>query len=201
MANKAEIRALQAQINPHFLFNALNTIISFIRINPNHARELIINLSTYLRYNLDAGEKPVDIYRELEQVKAYVDIEKARFGEKLNVVYNIDDNLDVKIPSLIIQPIVENSIKHGILEGSGCGTVSIKIKKTEGNNISISIEDDGFGISKDIIAKVYENKMEKNKIGISNVHNRLKCIYGTGLEIERLKIGTRIHFNVRKIRE
>ncbi|MBZ9686205.1 histidine kinase [Clostridium estertheticum] len=201
MANKAEIKALQAQINPHFLFNALNTIISFIRLNPNRARELIINLSTYLRYNLEAGEKPVDIYRELEQVKAYIEIEKARFGEKLNIIYNIEDNLDVKIPSLIIQPIVENAIKHGILEGSGYGTVTIEIKKTVDDNIMITIEDDGVGISNDIIEKVYESKMEENRIGMSNVHNRLKYIYGEGLKIERLVNGTRIHFNVRKIRE
>ncbi|MBZ9633890.1 sensor histidine kinase [Clostridium sp. FP1] len=201
MANKAEIKALQAQINPHFLFNALNTIISFIRLNPNRARELIINLSTYLRYNLEAGEKPVDIYRELEQVKAYIEIEKARFGEKLHIIYNIEDNLDVKIPSLIIQPIVENSIKHGILEGSGHGTVTIEIKKIVGNNIMITIEDDGVGISEEIIEKVYESKMEENRIGISNVHNRLKYIYGEGLKIERLQNGTSIHFNVRKIRE
>jgi len=201
MANKAEIKALQAQINPHFLFNALNTIISFIRLNPNRARELIINLSTYLRYNLEAGEKPVDIYRELEQVKAYIEIEKARFGEKLHITYNIEDNLDVKIPSLIIQPIVENSIKHGILEGKGYGTVTIEIKKTQSDNIMIVIEDDGVGISKEIIEKVYEDKMEENRIGMSNVHNRLKYIYGEGLKIERLTNGTRINFNVRKIGE
>jgi len=201
MANKAEIKALQAQINPHFLFNALNTIISFIRLNPNRARELIINLSTYLRYNLEAGEKPVDIYRELEQVKAYIEIEKARFGEKLHIIYNIEDNLDVKIPSLIIQPIVENSIKHGILEGKGYGTVTIDIKKTQSDNIMIVIEDDGVGISKEIIEKVYEDKMEENRIGMSNVHNRLKYIYGEGLKIERLTNGTRINFNVRKIGE
>ncbi|MGH4123294.1 MAG: LytS/YhcK type 5TM receptor domain-containing protein [Clostridium sp.] len=201
MANKAEIKALQAQINPHFLFNALNTIISFIRLNPNRARELIINLSTYLRYNLEAGEKPVDIYRELEQVKAYIEIEKARFGEKLHIIYNIEDNLDVKIPSLIIQPIVENAIKHGILEGKKYGTVTIEIKKNIGDNIMIVIEDDGVGISEEIIEKVYESKMEENKIGMSNVHNRLKYIYGEGLKIERLENGTRIHFNVRKIKE
>ncbi len=201
MANKAEIKALQSQINPHFLFNALNTIISFIRFNPNKARELIINLSTYLRYNLDIGENHVDIYKELEQVKAYVEIEKARFGEKLHVVYNIEDDLEVKIPSLIIQPIVENSIKHGILKGKGEGTVTIEIKKVSKNNIMIVIEDDGIGISKDIIEKVYEGKMEENKIGISNVHNRLKYIYGEGLKIESLQGGTRISFNVSKIRE
>ncbi len=201
MANRAEIKALQSQINPHFLFNALNTIISFIRFNPNKARELIINLSTYLRYNLDIGENHVDIYKELEQVKAYVEIEKARFGEKLHVVYNIEDDLDVKIPSLIIQPIVENSIKHGILKGKGEGTVTIEVKKVSKDNIMITIEDDGIGISEDIIEKVYEDKMEENKIGISNVHNRLKYIYGEGLKIEALKSGTRISFNVNKIRE
>lgn len=201
MANKAEIKALQAQINPHFLFNALNTIISFIRINPNRARELIINLSTYLRYNLEKGETPVDIYHELEQVKAYIEIEKARFGNKLHIIYKIEDDLDVKIPSLIIQPIVENSIKHGILEGKGTGTVIIEIKKVDDENILIVIEDDGVGISNHIIQKVYENKMEENKIGMSNVHNRLKYIYGEGLKIERLTNGTRINFNVRKLRE
>src|SRR3712207_1288666 len=84
MANKAEIKALQAQINPHFLFNALNTIASFVRFNPSRARELIIDLATYLRYNLEVGDTPVDIHKELEQVKAYIQIEKARFGDKLN---------------------------------------------------------------------------------------------------------------------
>lgn len=201
MANKAEIKALQTQINPHFLFNALNAIISFIRINPNYARTLIINLSTYLRYNLEAAENPGDIYKELEQVKAYIEIEKARFGDKLKVIYDIDDNLDVKIPCLIIQPIVENSIKHGILEGKGYGTVTIEIKKVEDDNILISIEDDGIGIPKEIIEKVYDNKMEESKIGMSNVHKRLKFIYGEGLTIERLDMGSRIHFHVNKTRE
>ncbi|MCB2289741.1 sensor histidine kinase [Clostridium sp. CS001] len=201
MANKAEIKALQAQINPHFLFNALNTIISFIRIDPNRARELIINLSTYLRYNLEIGESPVDIYRELEQVKAYIEIEKARFGEKLNIIYNIEDDLEVKIPSLIIQPIVENSIKHGILEGKGTGNVIIEVKKIEDGNVMVTIEDDGVGISKEIIEKVYEGEMVESKIGMSNVHKRLKYIYGKGLNIERLENGTRINFNVKNVRE
>jgi len=201
MANKAEIKALQAQISPHFLFNALNTIISFIRINPNRARELILNLSTYLRYNLEIGENHVDIYSELEQVKAYIEIEKARFGEKLHIIYKIEEDLDVKIPSLIIQPIVENAIKHGILEGRGEGIVLIEIKEIVSGDIMIIIEDDGVGITNDIIEKVYAGTMEDNKIGISNVHNRLKYIYGEGLKIERLPCGTRINFNIRRIRE
>lgn len=193
MANKAEIKALQAQINPHFLFNALNTIVSFIRINPDKARELIINLSTYLRYNLEIGESCVDINKELDQVKAYVEIEKARFGDKLNVVYDIDENIKIKVPSLIIQPLVENSIKHGILKGTGSGCVKVKVQRNC-NGIEISIQDDGIGIDEEIIKNIYKRNMKENKIGLLNVHNRLRLIYGKGLDIQRLDKGTKISF-------
>ena len=130
MANKAEIKALQTQINPHFLFNALNAITSSIRINPDKARELIINLSSYLRYNLELNDEFIDIKKELKQVKDYIEIEKARFGNKLNIIYDIDD-VDVKIPSLSIQPLVENAIVHGILKDKGAGTVNISVKEHE----------------------------------------------------------------------
>jgi len=193
MANKAEIKALQAQINPHFLFNALNTIVSFIRINPDKARELIINLSTYLRYNLEIGESCVDINKELDQVKAYVEIEKARFGDKLNVVYDIDENIEIKVPSLIIQPLVENSIKHGILKGTGSGCVQVKVQRNC-NGIEISIQDDGIGIDEEIIKNIYKRNMKENKIGLLNVHNRLRLIYGKGLDIQKLDKGTKISF-------
>ncbi|WP_028828542.1 sensor histidine kinase [Proteocatella sphenisci] len=198
MANKAEIKALQAQINPHFLFNALNTIVSFIRINPDEARKLIINLSTYLRHNIESGENFVDINKEIEQVKAYVEIEKARFGDKLNVIYDIEENLDIKIPSLIIQPLVENSIKHGILEGSGSGSVSIKIRKIKDDSIQVCIEDDGCGISKEIIKGIYNDDIDNTKIGLLNVHKRLKCIYGQGLFIDELDYGSRIVFTLKQ---
>ncbi|WFD09228.1 sensor histidine kinase [Tepidibacter hydrothermalis] len=194
MANKAEIKALQAQINPHFLFNALNTIVSFIRINPDRARELIISLSTYLRYNLEIGESCVDINKELDQVKAYVEIEKARFGDKLNVVYNIDESIEIKVPSLIIQPLVENSIKHGILKGTGSGCVTVKVQRNFDDDIEISIQDDGIGIDEKIIKNIYKRNMKENKIGLVNVHNRLRLIYGKGLDIQRLDKGTKISF-------
>lgn len=200
MATKAEIKALQTQINPHFLFNALNTIISFVRINPDKARELIINLSTYLRYNLEIGDSLVDIYKELEQVKAYMEVEKARFGDKLNVIYDIDEDINIKIPSLIIQPIVENSVKHGILEGDKKGTVKIYVKKMIDNKVKVIIEDDGVGISEKVIEKVYNDNMQENKIGISNVNNRLKYLYGKGLQIERLDKGTRTTFIVETLK-
>lgn len=199
MANKAEIKALQAQINPHFLFNALNTIVSFVRMEPNKARDLIIDLSTYLRYNLEKGDELVSLENELNQVKAYIKIEQARYGEKLKVIYDVDEGIDIKIPSLIIQPLVENSIKHGILEGEGFGTVKISVNKEKQYNlIRITIEDDGLGIAPEVISDVYNKRMKQNKIGLANVHNRLKIIYGKGLEIKRLKKGTKISFVVYK---
>lgn len=201
MATKAEIKALQAQINPHFLFNALNTIVSFLRIDPNKARELIINLSTYLRYNLDYSNSFVDISKELEQVKAYVEVEKARFGEKLQVLFNIQEGIDIKVPSLIIQPIVENSIKHGILKGTGAGKVIVNISSLDDSNVEISVEDDGVGIKKETIENIYNGTMKENKIGISNVNSRLKHIYGKGLIIEQLNPGTKISFIVYNIEE
>lgn len=194
LAAKAEIKALQAQINPHFLFNALNTIISFLRFNPDSARELIVNLSTYLRYNIEETSTLVDISKELQQVKAYVEIEKARFGDKLNVSYDIDESIHIKIPSLIIQPIVENSIKHGILKGRGSGNVKIEVKKHDLEAVKVTIEDDGIGISQAIIDSICSGTISENKIGMFNVDTRLRHIYGNGLVIERLAVGTRISF-------
>lgn len=192
--NKAEIKALQTQINPHFLFNALNTITSFIRINPDKARQLIVNLSTYMRYNLEINDNLIDINKELEQVKAYVEIEKARFGDKLKVIYDIDENIDVKIPSLTIQPLVENAIIHGIRNNGGEGIVKIGVKKY--NNTKIWVENNGVTIDQEVIDKVYNDEMPENKIGLYNVHVRLRLIYGGGLEIHRLNPGTKIEFYI-----
>lgn len=196
MANKSEIKALQTQINPHFLFNALNAITSCIRINPDKARELTINLASYLRYNLELNDEFIDIKKELKQVKDYVEIEKARFGNKLNIIYDIDD-VDVKIPSLLIQPLVENAIVHGILKDKGTGTVSISVKR-QNEKVKITIIDNGIGISEDIIERVYSDTMLENKIGLYNVHLRLKLIYGEGLIIKRLEKGTKIEFYVKR---
>lgn len=194
MAREAELKALQTQINPHFLFNALHTISSFVRINPDKARETIINLSTYLRYNLENSSKLLPLHMELKQVDAYINIEKARFGEKISIKYDIPTEvLDIKIPNLIIQPLVENSIKHGLLAQREGGIITIEAIKSK-NGCIISIEDNGTGIKQSIIDELDE-KIEKN-IGLKNVHNRLKLVYGKGLEIKRLKKGTKISFYV-----
>jgi two-component system LytT family sensor kinase len=199
LATQSEIRALQAQINPHFLFNALNTITAFTRDEPEKARSLIVDLSTYLRYNLECSDRLVGIDREIEQVKAYVEIERARFGDKLNVVYDIDPTLELSIPSLIIQPLVENAIKHGIMEGSGRGKVKLTITGIENNLARITVEDDGVGIDSEVIENMAQGTLPGHHIGLTNVQSRLRLIYGCSLKIERLQRGTKISFEIPSI--
>ena len=190
----SELKALQSQINPHFLFNVLNTMTSLIRTNPEKAREVTIDLSNYLRYNLDNNVKSVELIKELNQVNTYIKIEKVRFGDKLNILYDVDESLyNFQIPSLIIQPLVENSIKHGILKKRDNGCVKIIIKKI-GKDIEVIIEDDGIGIEQTIIDNL--DKQIKENIGLKNVHQRLKLLYGEGLNIKKLEQGTRIKFKI-----
>ena len=190
----SELKALQSQINPHFLFNVLNTMTSLIRTNPEKAREVTIDLSNYLRYNLDNNLKSVELIKELNQIDTYIKIEKARFGEKLNIIYDVDESLyNFQIPSLIIQPLVENSIKHGILKKRDNGFVKIIVKKID-KDIEVAIEDDGVGIEQVVIDNL-DKKIEEN-IGIKNVHQRLKLLYGEGLNITKLEQGTRIKFKI-----
>ena len=194
MAKEAELKALQTQINPHFLFNALHTTSFFVRKDPNKAREIIIDLSTYLRYNLENSCKLVPLEMELEQVKAYFNIEKARFGEKISFYIVVDENVkNISIPSLIIQPLVENSIKHGLLKKREGGFVNI-IAKKENEGCFITIEDNGIGIDQKIIDNL-DDRIDKN-IGLKNVHNRIKLIYGKGLIVEKLETGTKISFYI-----
>ncbi|MGN7974221.1 LytS/YhcK type 5TM receptor domain-containing protein [Serratia plymuthica] len=197
MADKAEMRALQSKINPHFLFNALNAISSSIRINPDTARQLIINLSRYLRYNLELNDELIDIRKELHQIQDYIAIEQARFGAKLTVIYDIDDDISVRIPSLLIQPLVENAIVHGIQPCKGKGVVVIAVKD-QGARVKISVKDTGNGINQEVIDRVARNEMPGHNIGLLNVHHRVSLLYGEGLRIRRLEPGTEIAFYISK---
>ena len=198
MANKAELRALQSKINPHFLFNALNAISSSIRLNPDTARQLIFNLSRYLRYNIELkDDELIDIKKELYQIKDYIAIEQARFGDKLTVIYDIDEEVSCVIPSLLIQPLVENAIVHGIQPCKGKGVVTISVEEC-GNRVRIAVRDTGNGIDPQMIARVEADEMPGNKIGLLNVHQRVKLLYGEGLHIRRLTPGTEIAFFVQR---
>ena len=192
---KAELKALQAQINPHFLFNTLNAISILVRKDPQEARRVIFKLSHYLRYNLELKVGLIDLKEEIEQTKTYLEIEQVRFKDKLEIIYDIDDDIDVKIPSLIIQPIVENAIVHGILKSKEKGKLIISIKKYK-QNTNICIENKGIPIEERIIEEINNDQVEENKIGLYNVHCRLKYQYGQGLNITRLDDGTRVEFKV-----
>jgi len=194
MARKAEFTALQSKINPHFLFNALNAISTLIRIQPQQARQLIANLADYLRYNLSLDDGLIDIQEELKQVRDYVAIEQARFGSKLNVVFDVDD-VHVTIPSLLLQPLVENAILHGIQPRKGPGEVSILVKRT-GDRIHVCIRDTGYGISQEVMDGIANGTVESRSIGLNNVNQRLKLLYGTGLQLTRLEPGTAVCFDL-----
>jgi len=183
MATAAELKVLQAQIHPHFLFNALNTIASFCRTDPGKARELILNLSTFFRKTLNRGDSFVTIEEEIDLVNSYLSIEKARFGDRLDIIYNISgDLLKRKIPAFIIQPLVENSIKHGISPHLDGGRIEINIEEDD-NYLKISVSDTGVGMSKERYQDVITNWPG---IGLKNINERLRNFYGNsyGLNIE-----------------
>lgn len=200
-----KIRHLQAQINPHFLFNSLNTIASFCRTNPQKARDLILDLASYMRKNLDSSRGFVKLSDELKQIKSYLAIEKARFGDRINVFIDVKKGCDDwPVPPLIIQPLVENSIKHGILNNEDGGKVEIKIFRTK-NMLEVSIADDGAGMLQEQIKAVFllkDMESQEEGVGLINTNLRLEQIYGPQ---HRLTIksdpgkGTFIAFKVPKI--
>jgi two-component system, LytTR family, sensor kinase len=197
-ANVAEYRALRAQIEPHFLFNALNTIASFCRTNPLRARELIIDLSNYFRQTLKRREDFISLEKEINFLNSYLSIEKARFGSRLTINIDIPDELQyAKMPAFVLQPLVENSIKHGILPKTEGGTVTIKAESI-GEDIAFSVKDNGVGMKRE---KVEEVTSFWPGIGLDNVNARLKLIYpnSKGLEIKSSTgLGTEIGFIIRK---
>lgn len=172
---KAELHALQAQINPHFLFNAINTIISLIRTNPTEARELLIHLSDYFRHNMNNEMDLIDIQEEIRHVNAYLKIEKSRFGEKLQttIINSIEEI--VYIPPLIIQPLVENAVKHGILKRKNGGTITVSIDEIAHDKIEIKIQDDGIGMPGERLNEI--TQFNNQSVGINNVYKRLKLLF------------------------
>lgn len=192
MASKAEFSALQNKINPHFLFNALNAISTLVRIKPDKARQLIANLANFLRFNLEKGDELIDIQEEIQQVQDYVAIEQARFGNKLEVKFDIDP-VHIKVPSLLIQPLVENAIQHGIVPSRSPGIVTISVKQ-EGIRIKITVSDTGVGIDPEVIDRIYQGSLGSHHIGMVNVHQRVSLLYGEGLNIQRQDVGTAVSF-------
>lgn len=192
----AEVKALQAQINPHFLFNALNTIGYYCRKQPETAKRLIFHLGNYYRNNLACNDSFVSLHKEIQCVNDYVKIEMARFEGRLTVLYQIEPECDAVVPPLILQPLVENAIKHGINPKEDGGTVRI-IGRRQADAVELIVEDDGVGINPELINTILSYDPNRKSIGLSNVHSRLNSMYGpdNGLRIESEKnVGTKISF-------
>lgn len=174
LLQKAELRALQSQINPHFLFNALNAISGYTRENPDRARQLLISLSSYFRNTLSTHKEWIDIQEEIEHILSYVEIEKARFEERLNVAIDCDPAIRFPVPNFILQPLIENAIKHGM--SSGPLNIEVKIQRQK-HGLDLLVKDNGTGIPDDQIKAFFSGEAEKGKIGLSNIHQRLKSLY------------------------
>ncbi len=181
---EARLDALQRQINPHFLFNTLNSITSLIRSKPELAREMIIKLANILRILLKEREAFVPFAEELAFTDDYLDIEVIRFGEKLHVVKEIaPDTLNVVVPSMLLQPLLENSIKHGLEPRISGGTVTLRSRLTPEGRLLIEVEDDGVGM--DSSRPVAGNLARPGTgIGMKNVRERMEVLYGEAGEVE-----------------
>ncbi|MGG3281284.1 hybrid sensor histidine kinase/response regulator [Paenibacillus solani] len=181
----AEMAFLQAQIKPHFMFNALNTILAVLYTDPDKATQLLIELSHYLRGSFDFQNRDQlgTLQKELTLVRSYLFLEQARFEDRLTIEYDIHAPLELLIPPLSIQPIVENAVRHGVMKRISGGTVHIAIHEREGQ-ISISIMDNGVGMSEDKVHSLLSAATDTASVGLRNIHARLLTLYGKGLQIE-----------------
>jgi two-component system, LytTR family, sensor kinase len=192
---QARVDALISQINPHFLFNTLNTVSSLIRFDPDTARTVLLKLSNILRRRLKTQVHFVPLRQELDFIDDYLDIEIVRFGrDKIHIAKEIDpDTLEMLVPSMILQPLVENAIRHGIGPKIDGGTITLRASRG-GGRLRLEVIDDGIGIPPERLQEVYASG-----IGISNVHERLKVLYGTECPLKidsRLGQGTAIRFEI-----
>lgn len=200
----AEIKALQAQINPHFLFNAISTIISHTRTEPETASFLLVKLAEFFRKNISPSAPQVPLSVEIEHCEAYIAIEKARFEERLTIAYQVDeDALMCHIPSLILQPLVENSVRHGILSREEGGVVEISAKRSE-SHLTVAVRDNGVGIPAERVDTLLSEPPAETGSGglgmaLRNVNSRLCALYGkeSALKIEsKAGEGTTVLFRV-----
>ncbi len=176
LVRETELKALRSQINPHFLFNSLNSISSLTITDPDKAREMIIKLSEFMRYSLSKkDEQPVTLRSELENLKLYLDIEKIRFGDKLSTGEEIDENcLDIKMPVMLLQPLYENAVKHGVYESTEIVRINTRVR-CSGGFLEIIISN-----NYDIVP----SPVKGTGTGLMNVTRRLDLFYGRKASIK-----------------
>ncbi|MFB9278575.1 ATP-binding protein [Cohnella cellulosilytica] len=199
LARDAEIAFLRSQIKPHFLYNALTAIAELCMTHPRQAEEVTLQLSRYLRSSFDFKhlDAMTTLSDELSLVRAYVGIEQARFGARLRVEYEVDADPNLLLPPLMIQPLVENAIRHGVMSNSKGGVVSLLVKGNAANGVTLRIEDNGRGMSPQKLHRVLNPDSAAKGIGLWNIAQRLRLLYGTDMRIEsREGEGTRIEIEL-----
>jgi two-component system LytT family sensor kinase len=202
--DRAELLALRAQISPHFVYNALNTIASFVRTDPDRARELILDFADFTRYSFRAAGPYTLLADELKNIDRYVTLERARFGSALDVKLSVaPEVLNVVVPFLALQPLVENAIRHG-LAGRRGGLVTLTARD-EGNDCVISVEDDGVGMDPETLRTAHADALSRDddsaSVGLANVDHRLRAAFGNdyGLIVETgVGAGTKVIMRVPK---
>ncbi|MDA3937542.1 MAG: histidine kinase [Actinomycetota bacterium] len=196
LATRMELKALQAQINPHFLFNTINTIAMLIRTEPESARVLLREFARFYRRTLESGDQLIPLEQEIDYVRSYLAFEKARFGDRVSVREDLHASVaDVPVPAFIVQPIVENAIQHG-MRPEGVLHIDITAAFVEDGHLELCVVDDGVGISEQDMGCIMEPGYGKGLgIALKNVDDRLKGFFGpqSGLEItSTLGIGTNV---------
>jgi len=200
---RAEVRALRAQISPHFIYNALTAIASFVRTDPELARELILEFAEFTRYSFRAHGEFTTLAEELRSIDRYLTIERARFGERLQVRLQIaPEVLPVGLPFLCLQPLVENAVRHGLSRKPGVGTVSIQARDA-GAECHITVEDDGVGMDPAVLLRGDTEEVTDagQHVGLSNVDDRLRSVFGDsfGLVVETAPgAGTKVSMRIPK---
>jgi len=180
-----EVDFLLSQIKPHFFYNVLNTIVSLCYTDSRKAGKLLTEFSNYLRRSFDVqgNQLFISLENEMQLVRSYVAIEQARFGERLKVTYHIDKNLLLyRIPPLVILPLVENAVIHGLMKREEGGHIVVTVRQKE-RKLIIEVADNGIGISADQLAELLSNKQESGGVGLRNVNRRLGKYYGEELSI------------------
>jgi len=193
----SELQFLQAQIKPHFLYNAINTFITIMRYDAERAAKLMTSFSQYLRLSFDFkdGSQTTSLKEEIALLKVYLEIEEARFEERLDVQMTVTDRLDIQVPKLVLQPIVENAIIHGVLPKVEGGRIEIVIEEST-DKLEFYVKDNGVGFDGNRMINKDKDD-EQNSVGIHNIHSRLKALYGSGLVIEsEINIGTCVSWQI-----
>ncbi len=183
---EAELRALRAQISPHFIYNALTAIASFITTDPLRARELVLEFADFTRYSFRRAGEFTTLAEELRSIHSYLELERARFGDRLQVTLRIaPETLATVIPFLSVQPIVENAVRHGLEPGEGGGSIRIEARD-DATHTEITVDDDGVGMDPESLREILTTVADGAHVGIRNVDTRLRQLYGPagGLTVE-----------------